>query len=98
MAVQRGNNPAGGILEGFLQQVGLPVPQEVFLELQRVNASLEKAMPDIHKLAESSGALSSLAAAMERFKPEDLRNLTKALQEASQTGEKLYKKLWSGGG
>lgn len=98
---QRGDTPlppgAGpGMLEQFLSQVGLPLPNALFQELQRSNFNLERLMPDIHKLAEASDSLPQLAAALQRFNPEDMRKMTQALTEASKTGEKLYERLWPG--
>lgn len=98
---QRGDTPTPpgafpSMVEQFFSQVGLPLPNALFQELQRSNFNLERLMPDIHKLAGATDSLPQLAAALQRLNPEDLHKMTQALTEASKTGEKLYERLWPG--
>jgi len=91
--------PAGafpGMVEQFFSQVGLPLPNALFQELQRSNFNLEQLMPDIHKLAGATDSLPQLTAALQRLNPEDMRKMTQALADASRIGEKLYARLWPG--
>ncbi len=85
------------MLETMFSQVGLPMPNALFQELQRSNFNLERLMPDIHKLAEASDSLPQLTAALQRLNPEDMRKMTQALADASRMGEKLYERFWPGG-
>ncbi len=60
----------GGWLNGMLGQMGLPNPQALLGELQRLNGNLEAMAPDLKKIAAASAELN----------PQDIRNLASALQ------------------
>lgn len=82
-------NPNG--LEGIwniAQQLGLPSPQVIVAELQRLNANLEAMHPSIQSLAQG----------MENFTPQEVNRLVEALNRASASGDQLYKQLWGGQG
>ena len=81
----------------MLGQIGLPPPQQLLQEIQRFNANMERMAPDVHKLAGASDSISRLATAVEGINPGDVQRLTRALEGASSTGEKLYQRLWGGG-
>jgi hypothetical protein len=54
----------------MLGQMGLPNPQALLGELQRLNRNLEAMAPDLNKIAAASAELN----------PQDIRNLASALQ------------------
>lgn len=98
---QRGDTPPPpgafpSMVESFFNQVGLPIPNALFQELQRSNFNLEQLMPDIHKLAGATDSLPQLTAALQRLNPEDMRKMTQALVEATKLGEKMHERLWPG--
>lgn len=94
-----GNEHPGGasqVAETLGRMMGLPSPEKVLGELQRLNNNLELMQPDIHKLAvflSGSGAhdLQNLTAALNQIKSGDLMRL---LGDFNQLGKKIYEKLW----
>ena len=69
---QQGQPSEPNNLGGMVQQLmGLPSPDKVLAELQRLNTNMERLTPDIHKLSSSLDGLQS----------SDLRNLTVILQQ-----------------
>ncbi len=75
---------------------GLPSPEKILGELQRLNNNIETIQPDIHRLAQS----------LEGIRTDDLRNLSAALNgikvgdmmrilnEFTHLGNQIYEHLW----
>jgi hypothetical protein len=88
-----GDQPPQGLtfndLWGFASKLGLPPPQELLTELQRLNANLEHLAPDINRLAAAGPVMAQLAQALQSRSPQELRELTQALQAVAQMGSKL---------
>lgn len=96
--VSGGQQPPGAsqMAEYLGKMMGLPSPEKVLGELQRLNNNIETIQPDIHRLAQS----------MEGIKTDDLRNLTAALNgikvgdlmrllnEFNHLGSQIYERLW----
>jgi hypothetical protein len=92
------NGPGGGndTSNFFALLAHLPSPEAMYKEIKRMNDNLERIQPDISKLANGIGTVN----------PQDLRNLTSAMQgidaskfllalnEANGTIKNLYNKLW----
>jgi prefoldin subunit 5 len=76
-------------LWGALSQLGLPAPQDLLAELQRLNANLEHLSPDLARLAQAGPALTQLAQALQSRSPEEIRELTQALQSVARLGSEL---------
>ncbi len=89
---------------GFLTNMGLPQPQSLLTELQRLNVNLERFAPLVDLLTEASPMLAqitdvlqqihpddirNLTAALQKLDPDDVRNLTKALQDATAIGQRF---------
>jgi len=88
-----GTSPA---LEALGKMMGLPSPEKVLAELQRLNNNIETIQPDIHRLAQSlegiSGAdIRNLSAALGNIKAGDLLRM---LNEFTLLGSHIYEKLW----
>jgi len=79
-----------------MKMLGLPSPEKILNELQRLNNNIEMIQPDIHKLAKSmegmSGAdLRNLSAALGNLKAGDMMRM---LNEFTHLGNQIYDKLW----
>ncbi len=88
-----GSSPVSEVLQKML---GLPSPEKVLGELQRLNNNIETLQPDIHRLAQSlegiSGAdIRNLSAALGKINAGDLLRM---LNEFTQLGSNIYEKLW----
>ena len=91
--------PSGGgsqMAEALQKMMGLPSPEKVLAELQRLNNNIEMIQPDIHKLAKSmegmSGAdLRNLSAALGNLRAGDMMRI---LNEFTNLGNQIYDKLW----
>ena len=75
--------------EAFQQMMGLPSPDKIMAELQRLNQNLENLTPDLRKIAASIDGLS----------PSDVKALASALESAkfgelTQLLGKLYNRIW----
>jgi len=75
---------------------GMPSPDKVMGELQRLNNNIELIQPDIRSLAKSmegmSGAdLRNLTAVLGNLKAGDMIRM---LNEFTQLGKQIYGKLW----
>ena len=96
-------------LWNMLSQIGFPNPDAVLQEVQRLNDNLEQLSPAMGLLAQIPTLISNLTGAIPRVNPEDLHNLaeglknldpqqvqelTAALKQASETGEKFAGRLW----
>ncbi len=84
------------VAEALGKMMGLPSPEKVLGELQRLNNNMEILQPDIHKLAKSlegiSGAdIRNLSAALGNLKAGDLLRM---LNEFINLGNQIYEKLW----
>ena len=84
------------VAEALGKMMGLPSPEKVLGELQRLNNNIETIQPDIHRLAQAmesiSGAdLRNLTAALGNIKVGDLLRL---LNEFTHLGSQIYEKLW----
>ena len=88
---QAGSNPT---VDGLFGALGLPNPQQMVQELQRLNTNLEIMRPDLHTIAQSVGSIQALAESSKKFTPHDLNRLVQSLDRASATGENLYQQLW----
>lgn len=78
------------------EMTGLPSPDKIYAELQRLNYNMETIQPDLHKLA----------AALDSIKGDDIRNLSAALNrvnagdamrtlnEFNRLGNQFYERLW----
>lgn len=101
--------PAGFNLWAMLSQLGLPNPDAVLTEIQRLNNNLEQMGPSLGLLAQIPELISNLTGAVARVNPDDLHSLaeglkkldpqqvqelTAALKQASETGEKFAGRLW----
>jgi len=83
--------PAGrpDMAEALGKMLGVPSPEKVLGEMQRLNHNLEMLQPDIHLLAQ----------AMQSISGNDIRNLSAALSnmkagEFINLGNQIYEKLW----
>ena len=93
-----GQQPPGAqqLAEAVGKMMGLPSPEKVLGELQRLNNNIEIIQPDIHRLAQSlegiSGAdIRNLSAALGNIKAGDLMRL---LNEFNNLSGQIYEKLW----
>jgi len=79
-----------------MKMLGLPSPEKILGEMQRLNNNIELIQPDIHSLAKSmegmSGAdLRNLSAALGNLRAGDMMRM---LNEFTQMGNQIYEKLW----
>ena len=91
-----GPGQAPGMAKMFEEMTGLPSPDKIYAELQRLNYNMETIQPDLHKLA----------AALDSIKGDDIRNLSAALNkvnvgdairilnEFNRLGTQIYERLW----
>ena len=84
---------------GLFGQIGLPAPQAVLAELQRLNRNLEALMGRLDTLERVTPALEHLSQSMDGIKAQDLRALATSLKEAKlphavRTLEAFYTKIW----
>jgi len=84
------------VAEALGKMMGLPSPEKVLGELQRLNNNIEIIQPDIHRLAQSlegiSGAdIRNLSAALSNIKAGDLMRL---LNEFNTLASQIFEKLW----
>ena len=86
--------PPGFNLWGMLGQLGLPNPDAVLQELQRLNANLEHLAPGLDLLAQVPKDLHELVEGLKKLDPQQVQELTAALKQASETGEKFAGRLW----
>ena len=82
--------------EALVKMMGLPSPEKILGELQRLNNNLECLQPDLHKLATffSGGGrddLQNLTAALNKV---DLGNVMRLLNDFNLTVKSIYEKLW----
>jgi hypothetical protein len=89
----RSPGPGLNDLWGALGKLGLPAPQDLLGELQRLNANLEHLAPDLNRLAAAGPAMAQLAQALQSWSPEDLRQLTQALQSMAKLVPELQPAL-----
>lgn len=94
----RGNQPPGAaqVAEAIGKMMGLPSPEKVLAELQRLNNNIEMIQPDIHQLAKALGGMSgadirNLSASLNNIKSGDLMRL---LNEFNTLAGNIYEKLW----
>jgi len=86
----------GPMAEAIKSLLGLPSPEKILEEVQRLNNNIEMIQPDIHKLAKSmegmSGAdLRNLSAALGNLRAGDMMRM---LNEFTMLGNQIYDKLW----
>ncbi len=79
--------------EAFEKMTGMPSPDKVMAELQRLNRNIEALAPDIHKIASSIDGLNA----------SDIRALTQVLQaakvaEGTKLLQDIYNRLWGKSG
>lgn len=84
---------------GIMGQMGLPNPQAVLGELQRLNRNLEALMGRLDTLERVTPVLEKLSVSMDGIKAQDLRALATSLKEAKlphavRTLEAIYTKIW----
>jgi len=82
--------------EAVGKMLGLPSPEKVLGELQRLNNNIEIIQPDIHLLAQALQGLSgadirNLSATLGNIKAGDLMRL---LNEFNLLSGQIYEKLW----
>ena len=83
---EQGAAPAAPVAEpgnwfsGLLQAAGIPGPQDVIVELRRLNNNIEELAPTMHTIAAT-------------LDPENMRNLITTMQDATSTGRALLDKL-----
>lgn len=88
--------PAPGVGEAMERLLGIPSPERVLVELQRLNNNIEIMAPDLQKLAK----------ALDGLQGDDIRNLSAALNgvkvgdairvlnEFSGLARQIYDRLW----
>lgn len=93
-----GSQPPGAsqVLDYLGKSLGLPSPEKILAELQRLNNNIETIQPDIHLLAQSlqgirTDDLRNLSAALSGVKVGDLIRL---LNEFNHLGSQIYEKVW----
>jgi len=87
---------AAQIAQALGKMFGMPSPEKVLGELQRLNNNIETIQPDIHLLAQAlqgmSGAdIRNLSATLGNIKAGDLIRL---LNEFNTMSGQIYEKLW----
>jgi len=88
-----GSSPIPDIVTKLL---GMPAPQDILAELQRLNNNLEMMSPDLHNLTSALGALQgndikNLTAALNAIRVGDL---LRTLNEFSGLAKQIYERLW----
>ena len=88
--------PGGQVPDAILKMLGVPSPEKVLGEMQRLNNNLEILQPDIHLLAQAMQGLSgndirNLSASLNNMKPGDMLRM---LNEFNHLGSLIYEKLW----
>ncbi len=92
-------NPPGGTgpwAETIGKMMGLPSPEKILGELQRLNNNLEILQPDINRLSKSMEGMSAadlrnLSAALGNLRAGDMMRM---LNEFTHLGNQIYEKLW----
>ena len=87
---------AAQIAQALGKMFGMPSPEKVLGELQRLNNNIETIQPDIHRLAQAlqgmTGAdIRNLSATLGNLKAGDLMRL---LNEFNTLASHIYEKLW----
>jgi len=82
--------------EALGKMLGVPSPEKVLGEMQRLNHNLEILQPDIHLLAQAMQSISgndirNLSATLSNMKAGDLLRM---LKEFINLGNQIYEKLW----
>lgn len=93
------NQQPGGesqVMKAIGQALGLPSPDKILFELQRLNNNIEMIQPDIHRLAQSLEGITgqdigNLAIALGQISTGDL---SKILNELNLLAKDFYGKLW----
>ena len=93
------NQQPGGesqMAKALQSALGLPSPDKVMYELQRLNTNIEMIQPDIHRLAQSLEGITgpdirNLTAALNQIRTGDLM---RGLNEFNLLAKDLYEKLW----
>ncbi len=67
-------------LTDMLSGMGIPGPQDIIVELRRLNNNIEELAPTMHTIAAT-------------LDPENMRNLITTMQDATSTGRALLDKL-----
>lgn len=95
---QRPGSTSGqpGVSEMMERFLGLPSPEKVIGELQRLNNNLEILQPDIHKLSLALDGLdknqiANLTAALNGV---NVGNAMRILNEFNHLGKQVYERLW----
>ncbi len=88
-----GSQPWG---ETIGKLMGLPSPEKILGELQRLNNNLEILQPDINRLSKSMEGMSAadlrnLSAALGNLRAGDMMRM---LNEFTHLGNQIYEKLW----
>jgi len=87
---------ASQVAEYLGKIMGLPSPEKILGELQRLNNNLELLQPDLNKLAKfldggGQSELKNLTAALNKV---DLVNMMRVIQDFNHTSNQIYEKLW----
>jgi len=82
--------------EAIGKMMGLPSPEKILGELQRLNNNLETLQPDINRLSKSMEGMSAadlrnLSAALGNLRAGDMMRM---LNEFTHLGNQIYEKLW----
>jgi len=90
--MMQGFPPPGVLAEAFEKATGMPSPDKLLAEIQRLNSNMEKMAPDLHVLATS----------IEGFSAQDIKGLTQVLQQAKLSEVKnllqqIYNRIWGRG-
>ena len=81
------NWPPGALSEAFEKATGMPSPDKLLAEIQRLNSNMEKMAPDLNKIATSIEGLSA----------QDIRGLTQVLAKVAEAIQQIYKRIWGRG-
>ena len=88
--------PSTPLSEAMEKWLGIPAPERVLAELQRLNNNMEIMAPDLHKLAN----------ALDKMQGDDIRNLSAALNgikagdilrtlnSFTSLMQQIYERLW----
>lgn len=77
----------GPLSELFEKATGMPSPDKLLAEIQRLNSNMEKMAPDLNKIATSIEGLSA----------QDIRGLTQVLAKVTEAIQQIYKRIWGRG-